>query len=328
VTIERLATDRRIESQDILNVNPAFGETNPDGDWTGASVLFPGDLLIFPTTKITEANIRHRLGVDRPLLTQYFDYLWDTVRLDFGTSFQTNEDSLTQVARFLPRTIQLGVFSLIIALVFSIPIGIISAIRQDGWMDYVLRGFAILSLAAPVFWTATMLIFVVTPGGVFGGGVFAIPFTDVDARNIWDSPGGFFRLYGIPALAGGLAAGAGLMRITRSALLEVLRQDYLRTAWAKGLRERTVITRHAMKNAMIPVLSVLGLQMAALLGGTVVLEVLFTIPGMGQFLLTRIIQQDIPPIQTIVLIFAIFTIAVNLIIDLSYAVVDPRIRYS
>jgi peptide/nickel transport system permease protein len=328
VTIERLATDRRITSEDILNVNTAFGETNPDGDWTGASVLFPGDLLIFPTTKITEANIRHRLGVDRPLLTQYFDYLWDTVRLDFGTSFQTNEDSLAQVARFLPRTIQLGIFSLIIALVFSIPIGIISAIRQDGWMDYILRGFAILSLAAPVFWTATMLIFVVTPGGVFGGGVFAIPFTDVDARNIWDSPGGFFRLYGIPALAGGLAAGAGLMRITRSALLEVLRQDYLRTAWAKGLRERTVITRHAMKNAMIPVLSVLGLQMAALLGGTVVLEVLFTIPGMGQFLLTRIIQQDIPPIQTIVLIFATFTIAVNLLIDLSYAVVDPRIRYS
>ena len=118
------------------------------------------------------------------------------------------------------------------------------------------------------------------------------------------------------------------MRITRSALLEVLRQDYLRTAWAKGLRERTIIVRHAFKNALIPVLSVLGLQLAALLGGTVVLEVLFNIPGMGRFLLERIIQQDIPPIQTIVLIFAVFTIAVNLIIDLSYALVDPRIRYS
>ncbi len=328
VTIERLATDRLIDAQDILNVNPAFGETNLEGTWSGATNLVPGDLIIMPTTKITEASIRHRLGVDQPLLTQYFDYLWDTVRLDFGQSFQTNEDSLAQVGRFLPRTIQLGVYSLIVALMFSIPIGIISAIRQDGWMDYILRGFAILSLAAPVFWTATMLIFVVTPGGIFNGGVFAIPFTDVDARNIWDSPGGFFRLYSIPAFAGGIAAGAGLMRITRSALLEVLRQDYLRTAWAKGLRERTVIMRHAMKNALIPVLSILGLQMAALLGGTVVLEVLFTIPGMGQFLLTRIIQQDIPPIQTIVLIFAVFTIAVNLMIDLSYALVDPRIRYT
>lgn len=328
ITIERLAEDNRVEPVDYLRVNQPGSITNPDGDLTATTPLLPGDTLISPQTKITEANIRHRLGVDKPLLEQYFEYLWDTVRLDFGKSFQTNEDSLSLVWRHLPRTLQLGIYSLIVALVIAIPVGVLSAIRQDSLADYGLRGFSILALAAPIFWTATMLIFVVTPGGIFSGGIFAIPFTDVDARNIWDSPGGFFRLYSIPAIAGGIAAGAGLMRITRSALLEVLRQDYLRTAWAKGLRERTVIVRHAFKNALIPVLSVLGLQLAALLGGTVVLEVLFTIPGMGQYLLARITQQDLPPIQTIVLIFAVFTVAVNLIIDLSYAVVDPRIRYS
>ena len=328
VSIQELADTRRIQASDILVVNQLGTVANEDGLLAADTLLLPGETVVLPTTKITEADIRHRLGVDRPLWKQYFTYLWDTVRGDFGRSFQTNEAALSQVGRVLPRTIQLGAYSLVVALVVAIPVGVFSAIRQDSAWDYVLRGFSITALAAPVFWTATMLIFVVTPGGIFGGGLFAIPFTDVDARNIWDSPGGFFRLYSIPAIAGGLAAGAGLMRITRSALLEVLRQDYLRTAWAKGLRERTIIVRHAFKNALIPVLSVLGLQLAALLGGTVVLEVLFNIPGMGRFLLERIIQQDIPPIQTIVLIFAIFTIGVNLIIDLSYALVDPRIRYS
>jgi len=328
VTIRRLAENDRVEPEDFLRVNQPGAVTNPEGTLTADTPLLPGDVLIFPQTKITEASIRHRLGVDQPLLEQYVEYLWDTVRLDFGKSFQTQESSLKLVARHLPRTLQLGIYSLIVALLVAIPVGVLSAIRQDSAADYGLRGFAILALAAPIFWTATMLIFVVTPGGIFSGGIFAIPFTDVDARNIWESPGGFFRLYSIPAIAGGIAAGAGLMRITRSALLEVLRQDYLRTAWAKGLRERTVIVRHAFKNALIPVLSVLGLQLAALLGGTVVLEFLFTIPGMGQLLLTRIGQQDLPPIQTIVLIFAVFTVVVNLVIDLSYAVVDPRIRYS
>ena len=173
-----------------------------------------------------------------------------------------------------------------------------------------------------------MLIFVVTPGGISDAGLWSIPLTSEDARSIFTSVPGFFALYSIPAVAGGIAAGAGLMRITRSELLEVLRQDYVRTAWSKGLRERTVIRRHAMRNAMVNVISILGLQIAALVGGNIILELLFNIPGIGLLLIQRINQADIPVVQTMVFFLALFVIIINIIVDISYALIDPRIRYT
>ena len=152
--------------------------------------------------------------------------------------------------------------------------------------------------------------------------------TSEEARSVFTSFSGALALYSIPAVAGGIAAGAGLMRITRSELLEVLRQDYVRTAWSKGLRERTVIRRHAMRNALVNVMSVLGLQIAALLGGNIILELLFNIPGIGLLLIQRINQADLPVVQTMVFFFALFIIIVNIVIDIAYAVVDPRIRYT
>ena len=294
----------------------------------GTEVLIPSDRIVTPTTKITEANIRNRLGIDKPLGTQYIDFLWETVRLKFRPSFQTQEGSLDIFLRALPRTLHLNIYALIVALFIALPVGVLSAMRQDRPLDYALRGFAILALAAPSFWIATMMIFVVTPGGISEAGIWSIPLTSEEARSVFTSFTGALALYSIPAVAGGIAAGAGLMRITRSELLEVLRQDYVRTAWSKGLRERTVIRRHAMRNALVNVMSVLGLQVAALVGGNIILELLFNIPGIGLLLIQRINQADLPVVQTMVFFFALFIIVVNIMIDISYAVIDPRIRYT
>ena len=328
ITIEELAYVYRIEATDILAANATGTPTNPEGALRADTVLRAGDDIILPTTKITEASTRRRLGIDKPLGQQYAEFLWNTVRLDFGTSFQTNEDSFDIFIRALPRSIHLNTYSFLVAVLIAFPVGVLSAMRQDRPIDYGLRTFAILALAAPSFWIATMLIFVVTPGGIAEGGLWSIPLTDEDARSIFTSVDGFFALYTIPAVAGGIAAGAGLMRITRSELLEVLRQDYVRTAWSKGLRERTVIRRHAMRNASVNVLSILGLQLAALVGGNIILELLFNIPGIGLLLIQRINQADLPVVQTLVFFSALFVIAVNIVIDISYAVIDPRIRFS
>ena len=327
-TINELAAVNRVTAEDYLNVNLVGTPSNPDGALTAETPLLPGATIIGPTRAITEAFVQHQLGIDKPLGVQYVEFLWDTIRLQFRPSFQTNEASIDIFLRALPRTLHLNAYALIVAIVVALPVGIVSAIRQDQAIDYGLRGFAIVALAAPPFWIATMMIFVVSPGGVFSGGLWSIPLTEESARSIFTSVEGFFALYTIPAVAGGLAAGAGLMRITRSELLEVLRQDYVRTALSKGLRERVVIRRHALRNAMVPVLSVFGLQLAALVGGNIILEILFNIPGIGVLLINRIYQADIPVIQTMFFFLALFVIGVNIVIDISYALIDPRIRYS
>lgn len=325
-TLEGIAAAFGRNIEDLTDANRGVDAAEPLE--AGKEILIPSDKIVTPTTKITEANIRHRLGIDKPLGTQYVDFLWETVRLKFRPSFQTQEGSLDIFLRALPRTLHLNVYSLIVAMIIALPVGILSAMRQDRPLDYALRGFAILALAAPSFWIATMLIFVVTPGGISESGIWSIPLTSEEARSVFSSFTGALALYSIPAVAGGIAAGAGLMRITRSELLEVLRQDYVRTAWSKGLRERTVIRRHAMRNALVNVMSVLGLQIAALVGGNIILELLFNIPGIGLLLIQRINQADLPVVQTMVFFFALFIIIVNIIIDISYAVIDPRIRYT
>ena len=327
-TINELAEVNRVNSEDYLNVNLVGTPSNEDGSLTAETPLLPGSTIIAPTREITESSVKFRLGLDKPLGIQYVEFIWDTIRLKFRPSFQTNEPSMDIFLRTLPRTLHLNVYALIVAVIVALPVGVYSAMRQDRAPDYLLRGFAIFALAAPPFWTATMLIFVVSPGSLFDGGLWSIPLAEEEARSIFTSVPGFFALYTIPAVAGGIAAGAGLMRITRSELLEVLRQDYVRTAWSKGLRERAVIRRHALRNAMVPVLSVFGLQAAALVGGNIILEVLFNIPGVGLALLQRIYQADTPVIATIVFFLALFVIVINILVDISYALIDPRIRYA
>ena len=273
--------------------------------------------------------VRHDLGLDKPVAQRYVTYIGNLLRGDFGVSYQTREPALKGMRDGLPYSLQLAIMSLIIGLCTSIPIGIISAIRQDSPIDYVLRIFAIMVLAMPSFWVGTMLLLYCVKGvNVFG--LFTIGWT-IDLTNpklLWEDPSSSFKLFILPALAGGLASAAGVMRLLRSQMLEVLRQDYIRTAWAKGMRERVVIVRHAMKNAMVPVVTVLGLTLAGLLSGNVVFENLFGIPGVGRRILVAIQARDVPVVQAFVLVIATFIVFVNLGIDLLYGVLDPRIRYS
>lgn len=298
-----------------------------------ATSVLPGD---FVAQRIAQQNptgntaaerdaqiqaIRKDLGVDKPLVQRYIDYVWNTMRGDLGTSFRTRQPALQVFKDGLPYTLQLSVLTLFVALVTSIPIGIISAIKQDSWVDYILRVVAILGVAAPSFWIATILLLSVVRWKLWTIDLIGQPL-------LWEDPWGSLRLYALPALAGGFASGAGVMRLLRSQMLEVLRQDYIRTAWSKGLRERVIIVRHALKNAMIPVLTVIGLTIAGLISGNVVMEYLFGIPGVGGRILGAITQRDVPVVQAFVLVIATFVVFVNLAVDVLYGWLDPRIRYS
>ncbi len=265
--------------------------------------------------------VRKELGLDKPVAQRYVIYLGNLLRGDFGVSYQNKEPALQGMKDGLPYSLQLSLMSLFIAVITSIPIGIISAIRQDSITDYGLRFFAILALAMPNFWVGTMLLLYVVKWKLWSIPISTSPL-------LWEDPMVSLKLFILPAIAGGLASGAGVMRLLRSQMLEVLRQDYIRTAWAKGMRERVIIIRHAMKNAMVPVVTVLGLTLAGLLSGNVVFENLFGIPGVGRRILAAINARDVPVVQAFVLVIATFIVFVNLGIDLLYGVLDPRIRYS
>ena len=265
-------------------------------------------------------QIRKIMGTDKPLYHQYGEYLLDVVTLDFGTSLLTRHSVMSELKDRWGTSIELGLLQIMIASIISIPIGVISAIRQDTWLDYVLRFLAILGLAIPSFYLATLLLLV-----AFNWFNWSPPITTY--AGLFSNPIENLKSMLLPALAGGFATGAVVMRLLRSQLLEVLRQDYVRTAWAKGLRERTIITRHALKNAMIPVFTVLGFMLAAMFGGNVVLESMFRLPGIGQFVVISMQQNDFPVVQGIILLVAMILVLTNLIVDLSYAWLDPRIRY-
>jgi peptide/nickel transport system permease protein len=298
-----------------------------------ATSVLPGDFVAQriaaqdPTSTdpaLREAQIqavRKDLGLDKPVVQRYFVYLGNLLRGDFGISYQTRESALQGMKEGLPYSLQLALMSLVIGVITSVPIGIISAIRQDTPIDYVLRVFAILVLAMPNFWIATMALLYVVRWSLWEVPISTAPL-------LWEDPGASLRLFIIPAVVGGLASGASVMRLLRSQMLEVLRQDYIRTAWSKGLRERVIIIRHALKNAMVPVVTVLGLTLASLLSGNVVFENLFAIPGVGRRILAAIVARDVPVVQAFVLVIATFVVFVNLAIDLLYGVLDPRIRYS
>ena len=272
--------------------------------------------------------VRKDLGMDKPVVTRYVTYIGNLLKGDFGTSFQTRRNAIDGFIDGIPYTLQLSLMTLAIALMTSIPIGIISAIRQDSIIDYVLRVFAILALAAPNFWVATMLSIYIVRG--IDLGLFEIGWTINYTAHplLWEDPMASLKLFIVPAVAGGLASGAGVMRLLRSQMLEVLRQDYVRTAWAKGLRERVIIVRHALKNALIPVVTVLGLLIAGLISGNVVFEFLFNIPGVGNKILAAIRARDVPVVQAFILVIATFVVFVNLAIDVLYGMLDPRIQFS
>lgn len=285
----------------------------------------PGDVcsIVLATPDVDQQQcdaINSELGLDEPLVTQYFKYIGGVLTGDWGTGLIDKRDVWGEIKNRIPLTIELTILSSGFAILIAIPIGVLSAIRQDGPLDYVLRLVTIGWLSIPSFWLGTMLI--IFPARWWG---YSPPVGYVD---IWDDPLKNLEQLYLPAFALGLALSASLARITRSTMLEVLRQDYIRTARAKGLRERAVVLKHALRNAMIPVITLLGLQIGVLLGGTVVLESIFGLPGLGQLTLSAVLIKDYAKVQGLVLFFAAVLVSINLIVDLSYAWFDPRIRYS
>ena len=287
--------------------------------------LIPGDVcsIVLATPDVTPqqcAAINKELGLDKPVTTQYVSYIGGILTGDWGTTLISKRDVWGEIRTRIPLTVELTVLSTLFALAIAIPIGVISAMRQDGPLDYILRFSTIGWLSIPAFWLGTMLI--VFPAKWWG---YAPP---VGYVEVWEDPFKNLQQLYLPAFALGLALSASLARITRSSMLEVLRQDYIRTARAKGLQDRAVVVRHALKNAMIPVITLFGLQVGVLFGGTVVLESIYALPGLGNLTLGAVLIKDYPQVQGVVLFFAAVLVTINLVVDLSYAWFDPRIRYS
>lgn len=267
----------------------------------------------------TRDQLVQALGLDQPLLTQYVHWVVDIVtRFDLGRSLWTQQSVSQLILERLPTTLFLGVFAIAIALLIALPIGVLSAIRQDTVIDYVGRSVAILALAMPVFWVGTMVV--VFPSIWWGVG------PTMNHAKLTEEPWVALRQMAVPAAVLGVALSGITMRMTRTMVLEVLRQDYVRTAWAKGLDEPTIIVRHVMKNAMLPVITIIGLQVPIVLGGAVIVEQIFLLPGMGQLLLEAVSQRDYPLISGIFLLIGAGVLMINTLVDLSYGLLDPKIR--
>jgi peptide/nickel transport system permease protein len=285
--------------------------------------LIPGDVVqLMLEEKAYGKDLddrRAKLGLDRPIPVQYAVWLGAIGRGELGESLWTRQAVLTELARRLPVTLTLGAMAIAVAILIGVPVGIISAVRQDGVLDFFARSAAILGLSIPAFVKAIVIILL---PAIWWGWTPMIRFVEFSK-----DPATHVLQFVLPAVILGIASAAAIMRLTRGMLLEVLRQDYVRTAWAKGLRERVVVLKHALKNAIIPVVTVLGLQVAQIAGGAVIIETIFSLPGMGQLLVESIIQRDYPVIQGINLLVVTIIVMTNLAVDLCYAVLDPRIRY-
>ena len=292
--------------------------------------IAPGDVALL----IAEANsggegidvseedleeIREMLGLNDPLHIQYFSWITGFVVGDWGASLFTGRDVFEEFKLKFPVTLELVIFSQIIAIGLGLPAGILMALRQNSWIDYVIRILSLAGLSLPSFWSATLLL--------LGGAYFFMWNPQLGSFPLTEEPWQNIQQYFWPAMMLGYISAATKARMMRSTMLEVLRQDYIRTAKAKGLTQYVVTARHALKNAFIPVITVIGITTALSLGGSVVMERVFSMPGLGGFILEGMLSRDFPIVQSIVLFFAMAVIFVNLLIDISYGWFDPRVRY-
>lgn len=265
--------------------------------------------------------VRDRFGLNDSYPVQYFSWIQDVITGDLGVSYFNNQAVIEAIQQRLPVTLELLIITILITVAIGIPFGVISAIYRNSPADYGVRISAVMGLSVPNFWVATMVLLI--PLELWG---YAPPLGR--AISFFDDPAGNLRQFVPPAIILGLASSAGIMRLTRSSLLEVMRSDYIRTARSKGLREATVIGRHALKNSIIPVITVLGLQVAGLLGGTVIIEQIFALPGLGQYVLGALFAKDFPVVQSMTIYIGVAVVLMNLLVDVSYAWLDPRIRYA
>ena len=264
-------------------------------------------------------RVESKLGLNEPVYMQYLDWMGDLVTLNWGTGFYTSKPIKEEFNSRIPITFQLGLYSVLISIFMGVPIGILMALKQDTWMDYLGRIVSLAGLSLPNFWVATVVIAM---------GVYFFSWSPrIEYAHPWDDLNANLVMLFWPALIGGLASGATKARMMRSTMLEVLRQDYIRTAHAKGLRHMVVVYRHAMKNALLPVVTIVGISVAVVAGGSVIMETIFQLPGIGVYLVRGMNQRDYPVVQYIVFIIALWIIFVNLLTDITYALLDPRIRF-
>lgn len=287
--------------------------------------LVPGDVVMarlaeggYVTDEVL-AQMRASIGIDRPFFVQYLDWMSHLLRGDFGESLWTGAPVLPRIVASIGVSSQIAVMAILLSIVIAIPLGVLSASHRESPIDYGARLFAITGLSLPDFWIATMLILVLT---LWVGWLPEFRFVP-----IWEDPGTNLVTTIFPAAIVGYRFSAITARMMRSTMLEVLREDYIRTARAKGLRDRAVLYRHALRNAIIPVLTVIGGQIGILLGGLVVIETVFSLPGMGRLIFDSVTRRDYPLLQGVIMLVAVFYIVVNLLIDVAYAAIDPRIRY-
>lgn len=295
--------------------------------------VIPGDvidaMMASPDSTLDREFLEEKLGLNDPLLVQYARWMGFIPKMDgkihgffqgdLGESFWRRKPVIDLVGKAWPVTVELGLMAILITNIIALPIGIFSALRQDKWGDYIGRSFAILCISMPQFWLGTLVV--VLPA-VFWGKMPPIMLI-----KFADNPIGNLQMFLLPAVVLGLTSGGATMRLTRTMMLEVLRQDYIRTAWSKGLNERKVILRHAVKNALIPVISLIGLQIPVLIGGTVVIENIFSLPGMGRLMFNALLNRDEELVCGVVMIFSIALVLINLFVDLTYAWLDPRVTY-
>ncbi len=290
--------------------------------------LLPGDPLehiygentgIYVLSEEELQKARASLGLDRPLVVQYASWIADIARGDMGTSFWTDQPISAMIIRRGPLTMQIAIVSVLVSWLVGLPVGIIAAAWRNSALDYVARFFITFFMAVPSFWLGMTFILITV--------IFFAYKPPITVYNLWDDPGKNLQIMAGPALALGVGLGAFIARMSRTQLLEVFREDYVRTARAKGLGEQVVMWRHVVRNALLPVITLSGLQFAFLLGGSVAVEQAFSVPGLGRALIGGIQDRDWTIIQNLVFLYAIVFVIINLIVDLAYGVIDPRIRY-
>ena len=291
--------------------------------------LVPGDIaqiLVYQTGSESSAvqekqirQIRAELGLDRPLLVQYASWLVDALRGDFGYSYSQRRPVTDILRERFPRSMELAVLTMILAVVWSVPLGVVSAVRQNTWLDYVARVVSIGGLSLPIFFSGVLILWALVR--------FFRWLPPLEYAALTENPVDNLTQLAWPALAQAYYIAAPITRLTRSQMLEVIRQDYVRTARAKGLAERAVVYRHALRNSLLPVVTFIGWWGGRLLGGVVIMEIIFAVPGMGTALVQAVSYRDYPTVQALILVMALVFLLANLVVDLLYAWLDPRIHY-
>lgn len=286
--------------------------------------LLPGDIVDVLTREAPQygdaSALRHELGLDKPLIEQYLSFLTGVLQADFGTSLYFRHPVIVDVRRAVPVTLELALLAVLVSSAISIPLGVIAASGRNGPVDYVVRVISVVFTSIPTFWLGTLVL--------TGLALWARWVPPLRYVPIWEDPVANLQQFLIPALVLGVAATGVKLRMVRSQMLEVLGQDYIRTARAKGLGTMSTLRRHALRNALVPVVSLIGNQMGVLLGGAAVTETIFNLPGLGRMLITAVDTRDYPSVQAAVLVIALLLVTLNLVVDLAYAWLDPRIRYA